>query len=228
MLLLSSILLGVAIVFVVSLGSLFLQKKHNEKNGISIAPDEYLSVDLIVYLFVSTAFMLPIVCISTIEFDVEPLGTINESGLLLAAMLFAIGKCSHWVFSKLAKLLGFTKIQLGGSVVYLISCFLYVIMLFRLNECKCALTFIAIVIGRFVWFDTTKEKIWEEASNIIDEIKKFPIGTTVFFISIAIAVIIGNEIFIGIAFGGNLISLISFMFLCSISKNCIKRTIPND
>lgn len=206
------ILLGVSAMFGLTFGALLLQKKVNDKKGTVIAPDQYLAVDLIVFLFLSLAFMFPIIFLTVCEVTGEPWLTLVDSGIFLAILLFVLGKITYLLYSVIAKRLGFSEYRKESSVVYLLSCLIYIVILLRLCEFKLALTFAAIITGRFVWFDTTWDKMREDFIGLFHAIKTMPFGTIVFIISIVVAVCIGNENFIGIVFWGNTIAFVSFMF----------------
>lgn len=206
------ILLGVSAMFGLTFGALLLQKKVNDKNGTVIAPDQYLAVDLIVFLFLSLAFMFPIIFLAVCEVKGEPWLILVDSGILLAILLFVLGKITYLLYSVLAKRLGFSEYKKESSVVYLLSCLIYIVILLRLCEFKLALTFAAIITGRFVWFDTTWDKMREDCIGLFHAIKTMPFGTIIFMISIVVAVCVGNENFIGIVFWGNTIAFVSFMF----------------
>ena len=91
-------------------------------------------------------------------------------------------------------------------------------ILARLGAIKSALTFIALIIGKFIWFDTTKDSFINDLRKLIMEVKTYPLATAFMFISILVGVVVGNDIFLGIVFWGNLISLIAFLFYMRSTK----------
>lgn len=206
------VIFGVLIMYAITFGSLLLQKKINKQNGKVIAADQYLAIDLIIFLFLTLVFMFPIIILAVYEIEREPWLTLNNSGILLAILLLLIGKITCLLYSLIAKKLGFYRYKKESYVVYLLSCLIYIIILIRLQEIKVVLTFAAIILGRFVWFDTTWNKLQEDSFSLLNAIKSMPLGTIIFVISIVVAVCIGNETFIGIVFCGNTIAFISFMF----------------
>ncbi len=88
----------------------------------------------------------------------------------------------------------------------------------RLGAIKSALTFIALIIGRFIWLDTTKDCLKNDLRGLLKEIKIYPLATAFMFISIIIGVVVGNDILLGIVFWGNLLSLIAFLFYMRSTK----------
>lgn len=212
------ILFSTIVVFCISFSLQLLQKKHNDKIGISLNYDEYLSIELILFLFISIALMIPIVYISLLEFKTEVGKLLNDSGLLLACLLLVIGKAIRFLFSKIRCRLRFSQASPNTTISFLLSSFIYIVILARLGAIKSALTFIALIIGKYIWFDTTKDSFTSDLRNLIMEVKIYPLATAFLFISILVGVVVGNDILLGIVFWGNLISLIAFLFYMRSTK----------
>lgn len=212
------ILVSTFVVFGISFSLQLLQKKYNNKRGISLNCDEYLSIDLILFLFISIALMIPIVYISLLEFETEAGKLLNDSGLLLACLLLVIGKATRFLFSKIRCRLRFSQECPNTTISFLLSSAIYIVILARLGAIKSALTFIALIIGKFIWFDTTKDSFINDLRKLIMEVKTYPLATAFMFISILVGVVVGNDIFLGIVFWGNLISLIAFLFYMRSTK----------
>lgn len=212
------ILVSTFVVFGISFSLQLLQKKYNNKRGISLNCDESLSIDLILFLFISIALMIPIVYISLLEFETEAGKLLNDSGLLLACLLLVIGKATRFLFSKIRCRLRFSQECPNTTISFLLSSAIYIVILARLGAIKSALTFIALIIGKFIWFDTTKDSFINALRKLIMEVKTYPLATAFMFISILVGVVVGNDIFLGIVFWGNLISLIAFLFYMRSTK----------
>ncbi len=195
--------------------ALIKEKEWNREHGVMANVGDTLAVDLLVFLLIAELPMFVIIFL-LLNISNEALWDLwVNSGFMVACSLFVIGNTVKWIYSVLRKSI-FSKMNFRDfknemTFVFFLVCLMYVTTLVSLRAWKVALAFAAIVIGRFVWFDSTIKSIKEEFIDKYSKITCCPLGTVCAYSCIFVTVSIRNGMFIMAALMGIVMAFAKFI-----------------
>ena len=173
----------------------------------------------IVFMMISLILIIPLH--SIIQMDVI-------CGIHVNSLIVCL---SIWVFGGIARILyeGICKCKIipmdpfaetEYTNFYLVMCFVWGAFCLAVGEIEDLMDILAIVIGKYVWFDAT----WKELKKNLLELKKIPYNTMLSIIIIIDTgiIMIFFEKYIGLMVFGEIIALV--FFLLNDLKLFIKRT----
>lgn len=202
------------IVYFLCYSAFIKEEQWNKEHSIVTKAGDAFAVDLLVFLIIAELPMLVIIFLALNNSDAPLWDLFVGSGFMLACSLFLIGNGVKWFYSALRKSvlskMNFRDFEKEMTFVFLLVCLIYMATLVRLRAWKVAFSFAAIVIGRFVWFDSTIKSIKEEFIEKYSEITCCPIGSVCIFICISATACISNEIYVMAALLGAVIAFVKF------------------
>lgn len=165
---------------ILSLGVLYILRKLSEARELKWVRIEKnyvgsIMLSVVVFFCISVGFISALLWIISLNYENNILLLLKDSGILLAIAIALTGIFTRTIYNKVLKKInqksmdGLYPLEYSDAKwLFVFSCLMVAIIYFKCNEAASALTAIAIIIGRFVWFDIAPEQGKDEMNSLLE------------------------------------------------------------
>lgn len=177
------IILNSFLCFIISLLIIYISNKLHKKQGLFWVREGYnyvgsIAFSIIAFIGISTILLILFISAYFQTYSNSTVNLLKDSGIFLALIIFFTGLLSQLLYKLLLNVINrhtldglYPLTSTDVKWLFVLSCSLLMIIYFKFGFTKEALTIVAIVIGKFVWFDINKSQKDTEKQDL----KKSPL-----------------------------------------------------